>query len=401
MQCQCQGRDIARQRGLLDLPVKYYVTSSSTSYLAHQVHLTWGIFKYLININTQSTHEIRFRIQRVWATTKAIGSSTRGPTSTLETSQLQSQHVTTVFGVEQAGSFCALFLPLEQNMSMSCQLCFMLLQVRKPSHRKQAERSPSAKAVNYHSAPLKLLGQSAVQLRPWNYAKWQDVIGFKQTVWCHSCRTRISKHHGTIGLRRQDLPSNRCSHLLWHFSSVTMRMMRMWVWWNRIPTPLSAASCIVAVLLTFTGTCYTRAGSLNLQRSKTYQLIEPGIDIYQQKWHRILPESQQAGAASPSGSLRKSLSSTLISTCAASMPGVCGLWMTIRPFLLRLVACRAVSNPVSPCVYSIQSIFIDLITSPLSLPSLPLPDLPLSNLALSDLPLSNLDLSLSNSVLPD
>ena len=66
--------------------------------------------------------------------------------------------------------------------------------------------------------------------------------------------------------------------------------MRMWVWWNRIPTPLSAASCIVAVLLTFTDTCYTRAGSLNLQRSKTYQLNEPGIDIYQQKWHRILPE---------------------------------------------------------------------------------------------------------------
>lgn len=174
------------------------------------------------------------------------------------------------------------------------------------------------------------------------------------------------------------------------------------VWWNRIPTPLSAASRIVAVLLTFTDTCYTRAGSLNLQRSKTYQLIEPGIDIYQQEWHiEFSPKSQQAGAASPSGSLRKSLSSTLISTCAASMPGVCGLWMTIRPFLLRLATCRAVSNPVSPCVYSIQSIFITLITSPWSLPSLPLPDLPLSNLALSDLPLSNLDLSLSNSVLPD
>ena len=381
----------------------------------------YGIIKHLINItvilsNTQSTHEIRFRIRRVWATAKAIGSSTRGPTSTLETNQLQSQQVTTMFGMELAGCFCTLFLPLEQNMSMPCQPCLMLQYLmfnsRKPSNRKQAERSPSAKTVSYHSAPLKLLGQSAVQLRPWNYSKWQvsskqfDAIPVVQELqsitgpWAFV----VKICQATAALTCCDTSHASqwgCEYGKTKFPLHSPLPLALWLssWLSQRPVAqgLEASTCKGPRLIPI-------------------DWIWNGIGIYQQKQHvEFSPKSQQAGAASPSGSLRKSLSSTLISTCAACQAAriwqacVIYAWQydTIRLNTSFSLEAWDLQSCFQSCVSScwfVQSIFITLITSYLSLPNLPLPDLFLSNLALSDLLLSNStlsDLSLSNSILPD
>ena len=140
-----------------------------------------NIKKLVLEVLTRSVSDF----QRVWATTKAIGSSTRGSTSTLETSQLQSQHVTAEFGVELAGGFCALFLPIDFNRQTRCQcrvsllLCCSILCSIQETFQSKASREitigQDCKSSLCTSKTSGALGSMASALI-------RKVTGFKQTV---------------------------------------------------------------------------------------------------------------------------------------------------------------------------------------------------------------------------